>query len=52
MRVEESRGRALQRMTVEECEAWAGRRPERYELVDRVPRMMRARPSRTASGER
>ncbi|MCS6780575.1 MAG: Uma2 family endonuclease [Geminicoccaceae bacterium] len=32
--------RALQRMTVEEFEAWADERPERYELVDGSPRMM------------
>lgn len=32
--------RALERMTVEEFEAWADRRPEWYELVDGVPRMM------------
>ena len=32
--------RALERMTVEEFEAWADRRPERYELVDGVPKMM------------
>ncbi len=32
--------RALQRMTVEEFEAWADQRPEWYELVDGVPRMM------------
>lgn len=32
--------RALERMTVEEFEAWAERRPERYELVDGRPRMM------------
>lgn len=32
--------RALERMTIEEFEAWAERRPERYELVDGVPRMM------------
>ena len=32
--------RALERMTVEEFEAWADQRPERYELVDGVPKMM------------
>ncbi len=32
--------RALQRMTVDEFEAWAEHRPERYELVEGVPRLM------------